>query len=154
VPVLGVAMLLLGLRFFVGVGYYAGENERLLNSLPKVPGAERMLTQNSVSAGEGGLLTVLSQTLGGAAANGWTTRWEFHAPAGTTASRVLQRYETEMVAAGWTVSERCCGDASSIVNFTRGEQSVSVNADNLGVGRYEVAVDVHAARTHRKEIGQ
>jgi hypothetical protein len=154
VPLLGLVLVLLGVRQFVGVGDYTGENDKRLSSLPMPPGAERTLSEDSASEGEGGILTFLSHVLGGAAANGWTTRWELQVPAGTTASTILQRYETELVADGWTVSERCCGGGDTIVGFTRGEESVVVNVDNLGASRYEVSVDVHAARTHRKEIGQ
>lgn len=149
-----MALLLLGVRQFVGVARYTGDNERRLSSLPKVPGAERTLSQDSASEGEGGILRLLSHALGGEAPNGWTTRWEFQVPVGTSPVAVLQRYETALVADGWTVSERCCHDADTIVGFTRGEESVVVNVDSLSANRYEVAVDVHAARTHRKEIGQ
>ena len=153
VPLLGLALLLLAVRQLVGVGNYSDANERRLSSLPQVAGAQRTLSQDSASEGEGGLLTFVAQLLGGAAANGWTTRWEFHVPPGTTADAVLQRYETGLVADGWTVSERCCG-GRNFVAFSRGEESVVVNVDSLSANRFEVAVDVHAARTHRKEIGQ
>lgn len=151
---LALALVLLAVRQFVGVADYTGENERRLSSLPRIPGTERTLSQDSASEGEGGILTFVSHVLGGAAANGWTTRWEFHVPGGTTASAILQGYEAGLVADGWTVAERCCNGTPAIVGFTRGGESVVVNVDNLSVNRYEISVDVHAARTYRKDIGQ
>lgn len=110
---------------------YKADNAALLATIPVYPGAREVSRDEAVR-------TVDEHEAG------WTLVAIFALPPGVTVDQVLGFYRDNLP--GWTPDPGCCGGLD-VASFLRGDESVSVNADNVEqVATYEVGVDAHRTR--------
>jgi len=113
-------------------GAYQADNKALLATIPVYPGAREIEREDAVR-------TVEEHEAG------WTLRAIYTLPPGVTVEQVLGYYRDNLP--GWTPDPGCCAGLD-VASFLRGDESVSVNADNVEapVHTYEVGVDAHRTR--------
>ena len=126
---------------------YVRDNERLLEALPSVPGAERLTVEHNPYYEEHGGPPV-----------GWTTNVIYEAAPEMTDREVMDFY-LESMGEDWQphveeipIVEVGTGErkgTAQLLYFTRGTAVMSVNTDNMYAGgpqTFEVAVDHRGAR--------
>ena len=126
---------------------YVRENERILEALPQIPGAERLAVEHNPYYEERGGPPI-----------GWTTNVVYEAAPEMTDREVMDFYLDSM-GEDWQphveeipIVEVGTGERSGtalLLDFTRGTAVVSVNIDNMYAGgphTFEVVVDHRGAK--------
>jgi hypothetical protein len=111
---------------------YVEANRVILESLPRYPRTRLIQMQSSPHYEEDGPL---------AEPAGYTTRAIYRLSNKTTGRQVGRFYERRL-RPQWTMVEILQGSRGDyVVNFRRGDATLSVNADNAPYGKFEIAAD-------------
>jgi hypothetical protein len=109
-------------------GAYVKANEAVFHRLPVFPGAQLQdeISSEARSEEDGPVV-------------GYVTRFVYTLPKAATGESVIAFYVSRLKAP-WHVVERL-GGGEPVVNYRRGDASVSLNAGNWQIHQFEIAVD-------------